>query len=91
MRAFNRRLEPKELAGMPLVAAICLVLSLISVAIIFVVPGVFKVIPVFFLVASLVAAVCAFIFREQLPFLLVIYLGRFVEKGRVSTESRTKF
>ena len=89
MSAFNRRLEPKEIAGMPIAGAVGLVMALIFISIILITPGIFKIIPGLLMIISLVVAAFAFRFRAQLPFLFVIFQGRFVEPGRVTTETRT--
>jgi len=90
MKAFNRRLEPKEISGMPLEGAVCLVLSLILLTITLITPGLFRILPGLLLVASLTGAVISFVFRAKLPFLIVIFQGRFLERGRVTTETRTR-
>ena len=90
MGAFNRRLEPKELNGMPLEGVIALVLSLVFGSLTLVAPGITKLIFGLLLTASLLSAVFAFAFRSQLPFLFIIFLGRIVEPHRVSSETRTR-
>jgi hypothetical protein len=90
MGAFNRRLEPKELNGMPLEGVIALVLSLVFCSLTLVAPGMAKIIPGILLIGSLLSAVVAFAFRAQLPFLYVIFLGRIVEPHRVTSETRTR-
>ena len=90
MGAFNRRLEPKEINGMPLEGVIALVMALIFGSLTLVAPGVTKIIPGLLFAGSLIFAVIAFAFRTQLPFLFVIFQGRFVEPRRVTSETRTK-
>jgi len=90
MGAFNRRLEPKELNGMPLEGVVALVLSLVFGTLTLIAPGMTKVIPVILLTGSLLSAIVAFAFRAQLPFLFIILLGRIVEPRRVTSETRTR-
>lgn len=90
MGAFNRRLEPKEINGMPLEGAVSLVLSLVFVSLTLILPGAAKIIPGILLAGSIVSAVISFVFRAELPFLIVIIQGRLFEPGRVTSETRTR-
>ena len=90
MGAYNRRFEPKEISGMPLEGVVALVLSLIFFTLTLIAPGIVKIIPGLLLLCALAAAVIAFAFRAQLPFLLVIFLGRIIEPRRVTSETRSR-
>jgi hypothetical protein len=90
MGAFNRRLEPKEINGMPLEGVVSLVLSLIFGALAMIIPGVARIVPLLLLAGSLFAAVVSFAFRAELPFLSVIIQGRLFEPGRVTSETRSR-
>jgi hypothetical protein len=90
MGAFNRRLEPKEINGMPLEGVVALVLSLIFFSLTLILPGLARIIPGLLLAGSLTAAIIAFAFRAELPFLIVIIQGRLFEPRRVTSETRTR-
>ena len=74
---------------MPVSGVVCLVLALLFVCLTIIAPGLSKIIPGGLLIASLVGAVVSFVFRDELPFLFVILRGR-IEKGRVTTETRSR-
>jgi hypothetical protein len=90
MGAFNRRLEPKEINGMPIEGVGALVLSLVFGTLTLIVPTIAKLIFGLLLICSLVAAVVAFSFRAQLPFLFIMFQGRIIEPNRVTSEMRTR-
>lgn len=89
MGAFNRRLEPKEINGMPFEGVVALVLALVFGTFTLIAPGITKIIPGIFFIISIAAAVIVFAFRSQLPFLIVIIQGRIIEPRRVTSETKT--
>lgn len=91
MSAFNRRLEPKEMAGMPVEAVVSLVVSLVFGTLTMIAPGMVKIIPGLLCLTGIVATVFVFKFKNELQFVQVIILGKYIEPRRVTSETRTKF
>ena len=89
MPAFNRRLQPKEVFGIPLVAALGLTVALIGFVLSLLVPLVIKLFTIPITLVGAVVAAAAFFMGDDLQFLNIIRLGRFVEKNRVTSETRT--
>ena len=90
MRAFNRRLQGKEIFGLPVVGAIGLVATLIFAVFSLLLPFSLKLIVVPLAILSGVIAFLGFYLGEDLPFLPVMILGRYVERRRVTSETGTK-
>jgi uncharacterized membrane-anchored protein YitT (DUF2179 family) len=90
MSAFNRRLQPKEVFGMPLVAALGLTVALICFVLSLLVPLALKFFTIPLTLAGAIVAGLAFYMGDDLQFLNVMRLGRFVENNRVTSETRTK-
>lgn len=76
---------------MPLVAAIGLVIALITFVFSLLVPLPLKFITVPLAVAGAIVAGAAFYMGDELQFINVMRLGRFVEKNRVTSETRTDY
>jgi hypothetical protein len=89
MSAFNRRLQPKEVFGLPLIAALGVTLALICFVLSLLVPLVLKFITIPLALAGVIVAGIAFYMGDDLQFLNIIRLGRFVEKNCVTSETRT--
>lgn len=75
---------------MPLEGVVALVLALIFFSLTLIAPGIAKFIPGLLLAGSIIAAIIAFAFRAELPFLVVILQGRFIEPRRVTSETRSR-
>ncbi len=75
---------------MPLEGMAALVMALIFLSLTLIAPGIAKIIPGLLLTGSIIAAIIAFAFRAELPFLVVILQGRFIEPRRVTSETRTR-
>lgn len=75
---------------MPLEGVVALVLALIFVTLTLIASGIAKFIPGLLLTGSVIAAIIAFAFRAELPFLVVILQGRFIEPRRVTSETRSR-
>ena len=90
MRAFNRRLQGKEIFGMPVVGAIGLVASLIFVVFSLLMPWALKLFTIPLALISGLVTFLGFYFGDDLPFLPVMILGRFTERRRITSESGTK-
>ncbi len=75
---------------MPLEGAMALVLAVILFTLTVTLPWFLKIVTGTLLAISLFAAFFAFLYRAQIPFLWVIYLGRYVEPGRVPSECKTR-
>lgn len=89
MSAFNRRLQPKEVFGIPLIAALGLTVALVFFVLSLLLPLVIKLFTIPLALAGLSVAVAAFYMGDDLQFLNVIRLGKIVENNRVSSETRT--
>jgi hypothetical protein len=90
MSAFNRRLQPKEVFGMPLVAALGLTVALICFVLSLLVPLALMFFTIPLTLAGAIVAGLAFYMGDDLQFLNVMRLGRFIENNRVTSETRTK-
>lgn len=86
MPAFNARLKPKEIFGMPLVAALGMGVALIFGVLSMLLPWMGKFITLPLMAGGLVFAALAFFLGDELQWLSVIRLGRFVENKRVTSE-----
>ena len=89
MPAFNCRLQPKEIFGIPLVAALGLSVALIFFVLSLLLPLVLKLFTIPLALDGAVVAGAAFWMGDDLQFLNVMRLGRFVENNRVTSETRT--
>lgn len=89
MSAFNRRLQPKEVFGIPLIAALGLTVALVFFVLSLLLPLVLKLFTIPLALAGALVAVAAFYMGDDLQFLNVIRLGKIVENNRVSSETRT--
>ena len=90
MRAFNRRLQGKEIFGMPVAGAIGLVATLIFVVFSLLMPLALKFFTIPLALASGLVTFLGFYLGDDLPFLPVMILGRFTERRRITSESGTK-
>ena len=86
MSAFNARLRPKEIFGMPMAAAIGLAFALVFAVLSMLVPVFLKFITVPIMVSGLVVSALAFFYGEELQWLPVMWLGRVVEPNRLASE-----
>lgn len=86
MSAFNARLKPKEIFGMPMVAAIGLGVALIFGVLSLLLPLALKLFSIPLMVAGLAFAGLAFFLGDELQWLRVIWLGRIVENKRITSE-----
>lgn len=85
MPAFNARLKPKEVFGMPMMAAFGLVVALICGVLSLMLPWVLKLFTVPLALAGGVAAGVAFWQGDELPWLGVKRLSA-IENNRVTSE-----
>ena len=90
MRAFNRRLQGKEIFGMPVAGAIGLVATLILVVFSLLLPLAAKLFTIPLAIVSGLITFLGFYLGDDLPFLPVMILGRFTERRRITSESGTK-
>ena len=86
MPAFNSRLKPKEIFGMPMAAAIGLGVALIFGVLSLLLPLVLKFITLPLMLIGLVIAGFAFYMGDELQWFDVMRLGRFVENHRITSE-----
>ncbi len=86
MSAFNARLKPKEIFGMPFAAAIGLAVSLIFFVLSLMLPLVLKFVTIPVTLAGLVVAAASFYLGDELQWFGVMRLGRFVENKRTTSE-----
>lgn len=87
MRAFNHRLQGKEIFGMPVVGAIGLVGFLIFGVFSLLLPFGFKLVTIPLALVAGVVSFLGFYFGDDLPFLTVMLRGRFHERRRVTSET----
>jgi hypothetical protein len=90
MAAFNRRLQPKEIFGIPIIAAIGLTVFLVFFVLTLMLPWTVKFFTFLVAIVSFFVAVRAFIMGDELQFLNVMRLGRLVENNCVTSETRTE-
>ena len=86
MPAFNSRLKPKEIFGMPMAAALGLGVALIFGVLSLLLPLVLKFFTLPLMLIGLVIAGFAFYMGDELQWFDVMRLGRFVENNRVTSE-----
>jgi hypothetical protein len=86
MPAFNARLKPKEIFGMPFAAAIGLAVALIFFVLTLMLPLILKFVTVPVMLAGLAVAATAFYLGDELQWFGVMRLGRFVENRRITSE-----
>lgn len=86
MPAFNARLRPKEIFGMPLIAALGLGLALIFGVLSLMLPAVALLLTLPAALAGLLFAAAGFFWGEELPWLPVMRLSR-VENNRITSEA----
>jgi hypothetical protein len=86
MPAFNARLKPKEIFGMPMIAALGLGVALIFGVLSLLLPLFLKFFTIPLACGGVGAAAFAFYFGDELQWLDVMRLGRFVENNRVTSE-----
>jgi len=86
MGAFNSRLKPKEIWGMPMAAAIGLVVLLIFTVLSLMLPWWLKVFTVPVAIGALMVAAVTLFFGDGVQWLGVQRLGLRVENRRVSSE-----
>jgi hypothetical protein len=84
--AFNSRLKPKELWGLPLPAALGLVAALVFGVLSMLLPLVIKIITIPCMIFGLIAAVAALVLGDDIQWVGVKHAGIKVENGRVSSE-----
>lgn len=89
MSAFNRRLQPKEIFGIPMIAALGITVALIFFVLSLLLPFALKFFTVPIFLGGLIVSAAAFYWGDELQFLNVMRLGRFVENNRVTSETRT--
>jgi hypothetical protein len=90
MSAFNRRLQPKEIFGMPFLAAVGGVFFLVFGVLALLLPLALKILTVPLAIGGAVMAVIAIFFGDDLPFLPLMWRGRFLEAKRVTSETWTR-
>jgi hypothetical protein len=90
MYAFNRRLQGKEIFGMPVVGAVGLLATLIFAVFSLLMPWGLKLFTIPLAVIGGLVAFLGFYLGEDLPFLPVMILGRITERRRITSESGTK-
>jgi hypothetical protein len=86
MSAFNSRLKPKEIFGMPMAAALGLGVALIFGVLSLLLPLGLKFFTLPLMLIGLVIAGFAFYMGDELQWFDVMRLGRFVENNRVTSE-----
>lgn len=86
MPAFNSRLKPKEMFGMPIAAAIGLGLALIFGVLSLMLPWVLKVITLPLMLGGFFIAGLAFFMGDELQWFGVMYQGKFIENNRITSE-----
>jgi glucan phosphoethanolaminetransferase (alkaline phosphatase superfamily) len=86
MSAFNSRLKPKEIFGMPMAAALGMGLALIFGVLSLLLPLALKLFTLPLMLVGLVVAGFAFYMGDELQWFDVMRLGRFVENNRVTSE-----
>jgi len=89
MSAFNKRLQPKEIFGVPMWAAIACLIALIFGVLSLIIPFIVKLVTIPVAVGALLVAAVAFWFGEDIPFVPLMLRGRFYEVKRVTSETRT--
>ena len=91
MGAYNRRLEPKQMAGMPVEGVVSLVLALVFGTMTLIAPGIVRLVLGILFTLAIIASIIIFMNRKELQFLTVIIQSKFFEKNRVSSETRTRY
>ena len=86
MPAFNSRLKPKEIFGMPMAAALGLGVALIFGVLSLLLPLVLKFFTLPLMLIGLVIAGFTFYMGDELQWFDVMRLGRFVENHRITSE-----
>jgi hypothetical protein len=86
MPAFNSRLKPKEIFGMPMAAALGLGVALIFGVLSLLLPLVLKFFTLPLMLIGLGIAGFAFYMGDELQWFDVMRLGRFVENHRITSE-----
>ena len=89
MPAFNRRLQPKEIWGFPLIAVLGFAVALMFGVLSLMIPLIFKFFTVPLALSGVLTAVVAQFMGDELQFLNVRRLGIIVENNRVTSETRT--
>lgn len=86
MPAFNSRLKPKEIFGMPMAAALGLGIALVFGVLSMMLPWVLKLLTLPVTLAGLLLAGFSFFMGDEIQWFDVMRLGRFVENNRVTSE-----
>lgn len=89
MRAFNRRLAPKEFGGIPRVAAIAMVLAFMALIFTFMLPWVFKLFTGLILIVCIILTVVVLRLGDDWPLRSVVVSARRESKSvTIETWSR---
>ena len=88
MSAFNRRYEPRELFGVPVITAVAAIAILPLILFTLLLPAAFRPFTALGAVSALAVATAGLWLGDDRPFLRVMLTAR-CERGRVTSETRT--
>jgi hypothetical protein len=88
MGAFNRRLDPKEVGGYPMYAAIGLGVGVFGAVVGLFLPGFVKILPLTISAVAFFIAYVAFRLGDQAPFIWIMLYGKYIEPRRVTAETK---
>lgn len=91
MPAFNRRFQPKEIWGIPLWAGVAFLGFFLCTALSLMVPLIIKLLTIPLAIFSFVSLVGLLWIGDEIQFISVMWLSRFVDNNRVTSETGTKY